>query len=155
MDWLDHQAYALDREREGVDEGGETVIPLLNGVLALKQRRDAIYRANGYDGYISDLIALNRSVKDIRHYDCRHETYLEQLPSVSVILPFHNEHFSTLMRSVYSVLNRSPPEVLKEVILVDDASTKPALKGPLEEYLRVHGLEDKVGRVGEGFLKSC
>lgn len=62
--------------------------------------------------------------------------YIERLPTVSVIFPFHNEHNSTLLRSAYSVINRSPPDVIKEVILVDDASTKPFLKQPLEDYWR-------------------
>ena len=78
---------------------------------------------NGYDAYVSDLIPLNRSVKDIRNAGCKTINYIERLPSVSVIFPFHNEHNSTLLRSVYSVIIRSPPDVLREVILVDDGST--------------------------------
>ena len=46
-----------------------------------------------------------------------------QLPNSSVIVIFHNEGWSVLLRTVHSVIDRSPPELLHEVILVDDKST--------------------------------
>lgn len=52
-----------------------------------------------------------------------------------MILPFHNEHWTTLLRSVHSIVNRSPKELLREVILADDASNKDFLKTQLEEYI--------------------
>ena len=55
---------------------------------------------------------------------CKHKKYLTKLPNVSVVIPFHNEHWSTLLRSAVSVLNRSPKHLVHEIILVDDFSTK-------------------------------
>ncbi|KHJ85359.1 glycosyltransferase, group 2 family protein [Oesophagostomum dentatum] len=104
----------------------------------------ALYKANGYNAYISDMISLNRSVRDVRHADCKNVKYNSELPSVSVIFPFHDEHNSTLLRSVYSIINRSPSKLLKEIVLVDDFSEKPFLKKPLEVFLKQNHLDNVV-----------
>lgn len=53
-------------------------------------------------------------------------------------MPYYNEHFSVLMRSVHSLINRSPPELLKEIILVDDCSQRTSLFEPLDKYIAEH-----------------
>ena len=46
------------------------------------------------------------------------------MPKASVIIIFHNEGWSTLFRTVHSVLDRSPPQLLHEIVLCDDYSHK-------------------------------
>lgn len=57
------------------------------------------------------------------HIDrCLSLKYPTKLPTASVVIIFHNEAWSTLLRTVHTVLARSPQEYLKEIILVDDHS---------------------------------
>ncbi len=55
-------------------------------------------------------------------FRCKSVEYPKDLPTASVIIVFKNERWSPVLRTVYSVLNRSPKHLLKEVILVDDQS---------------------------------
>lgn len=82
-------------------------------------------------------------------HSCALLTYARRLPTVSVVVPFFNEHFSTLLRTVYSVLNRSPAELIVEIILVDDASTRDFLKERLDRYVAEHLPKVKVVRLPE------
>ena len=66
----------------------------------------------------SDLVSLNRRLPDVRHEKCQNVQYPDRLPKTSVIIVFHNEAWSTLLRTVHSVINRSPPSLLKEILLV-------------------------------------
>lgn len=48
--------------------------------------------------------------------------YPSTLPPASVVICFFNEAFSALLRTVHSVLDRTPSYLLHEIILVDDHS---------------------------------
>uniref|UniRef100_V5H3Z4 Polypeptide N-acetylgalactosaminyltransferase n=2 Tax=Ixodes ricinus TaxID=34613 RepID=V5H3Z4_IXORI len=89
----------------------------------------------GMNVVASDHISPNRTIPDMRLQECKYWDYPTDLPTTSVVVVFHNEGLSVLMRTVHSVINRSPRQFLKEVVLVDDYSDKENLKGELETYI--------------------
>ncbi|CAG9832036.1 unnamed protein product [Diabrotica balteata] len=131
IDWHDYDRIKRDALRTGRGEQGKAEHLYSNET----DQYDALYKVNGFNAALSDKIALDRAIPDIRHPGCKAKKYLKNLPSVSVIVPFHNEHWTTLLRTAVSVINRSPPHLLKEIILVDDFSNKPFSKKPLDDYL--------------------
>ncbi|KAJ8725219.1 hypothetical protein PYW07_016177 [Mythimna separata] len=150
IDWHDYKQIEDERKRVGIGEQGKpATLPPTDADLEKE-----LYSVNGFNGALSDKIALNRSLPDIRHPACAKKTYIASLPTVSVVVPFHNEHWSTLLRTAFSVLQRSPSTLIKEVLLVDDASTKDFLKDKLDDYLaknmpkvRVVRLEKRSGLI--------
>ncbi|XP_055376391.1 polypeptide N-acetylgalactosaminyltransferase 5-like [Condylostylus longicornis] len=104
----------------------------------------------------SDMIALNRSLPDLRSEACKKKKYLEDLPKTSIIIVFRNEAWSTLLRTVWSVINRTPHRLLAEIILVDDASEYDFLGKQLEDYVENLPVPVKVLRMKErlGLIKG-
>ena len=103
-----------------------------------KKLIDAGWKENAYNTYVSDLISLHRSLPDQRDAWCKEDHRnlpISKLPSTSVIVCFHNEGWSALLRTVHSIIDRSPPRLLKQIVLVDDASTQEHLQGQLEQYI--------------------
>ncbi|CAI5445692.1 unnamed protein product [Caenorhabditis angaria] len=92
---------------------------------AQQKEADEIFPINQFNLYVSDRISVNRTIPDVRKPTCRNLTYeIDKLPNTSVIIVYHNEAYSTLMRTVWSVINRSPRSLLAEIILVDDFSNR-------------------------------
>ncbi|KAJ8352224.1 hypothetical protein SKAU_G00237000 [Synaphobranchus kaupii] len=88
-----------------------------------------------FNVYLSEQIPVDRAIPDTRPQTCSESLVHDDLPTTSVIFCFVDEVWSTLLRSVHSVLNRSPPHLLKEIILVDDFSSKDYLKDNLDVYM--------------------
>ncbi|KAF6029478.1 hypothetical protein EB796_012165 [Bugula neritina] len=82
------------------------------------------------------MISTRRRLPDYRDPGCKNKTYAEELPTTSLILIFHNGALSTLLRSVYSILDRTDPKLLKEIILVDDFSNRAGLGQELDYYVQ-------------------
>ncbi|XP_064155020.1 polypeptide N-acetylgalactosaminyltransferase 6 isoform X2 [Anguilla rostrata] len=90
-----------------------------------------------FNQFASDRISLHRSLgEDTRPPECVERKFRRcpPLPTTSVIIVFHNEAWSTLLRTVYSVLHTAPASMLTEIILVDDASTADHLQDRLEKH---------------------
>ncbi|XP_060522311.1 polypeptide N-acetylgalactosaminyltransferase 5 isoform X2 [Cylas formicarius] len=94
------------------------------------------FKLNQFNLLASDMISLNRSLPDVRLEGCKTKLYPKLLPTTSIVIVFHNEAWTTLLRTVWSVINRSPKALLKEIILVDDASEREYLGKKLENYVK-------------------
>ncbi|XP_037934221.1 N-acetylgalactosaminyltransferase 6 [Teleopsis dalmanni] len=131
-DWHDYTAMERDAQRVGIGEQGKRA---KIDDESQRELEHTMSLQNGFNALLSDSISVNRSINDIRYEGCRKKEYSAKLPTVSVIIPYFNEHFSVLMRSVHSLINRSPPELLKEIILVDDFSDREELFKELDQYV--------------------
>jgi len=100
-----------------------------------EQLKNEQFKLNQFNLLASDRIALNRSLADVRLPQCRGKIYPKKLPQTSIVIVFHNEAWSTLLRTVHSIIRTSPPQLLHEIILVDDASERDHLGKQLDEYV--------------------
>ncbi|XP_036170844.1 N-acetylgalactosaminyltransferase 7 isoform X7 [Myotis myotis] len=124
-------------EPHGVVGGpGENAKPLVLGP-ELKHAVQASIKEFGFNMVASDMISLDRSVNDLRQEECKYWHYDENLLVSSVIIVFHNEGWSTLMRTVHSVIKRTPRKYLAEIVLIDDFSNKEHLKKKLDDYIKL------------------
>ena len=53
-----------------------------------------------------------------------HLFHQQETKPKKVVVVFHNEGFTTLMRTVHSVINYSPSNLIHEIVLIDDGSTR-------------------------------
>ena len=129
----------------GAGEGGRPVILPNHQTIQAKR----LFHINQFNIMVSDKISLDRRLEDARSADCRLLHYgdhhpmlnhhlppdVSSLPTTSIVVVFHNEAWSTLLRTLHSALNTAPSGLIAEFILVDDASSRPYLGAPLEREL--------------------
>ena len=83
----------------------------------------------------SDEIEVQRIIPDSRPEACRMKSYPNDLPKVSVVIIFRDEWPSVLIRTVFSVLGNSKPDLLHEIVLVDDGSVDVTIIKQIDKYL--------------------
>ncbi|KAF6275988.1 polypeptide N-acetylgalactosaminyltransferase 11 [Rhinolophus ferrumequinum] len=87
-----------------------------------QELRDLGYQKHAFNMLISNRLGSHRDVPDTRNAACKDKTYPVDLPVASVVICFYNEALSALLRTVQSVLDRTPARLLHEILLVDDDS---------------------------------
>uniref|UniRef100_A0A8C7YUF4 Polypeptide N-acetylgalactosaminyltransferase n=1 Tax=Oryzias sinensis TaxID=183150 RepID=A0A8C7YUF4_9TELE len=123
-------------EPQGILNGpGEGAKPLILG-SEYKESVQASIKEFGFNMVASDMISMDRTISDLRNDECKYWHYDDRLLTSSVVIVFHNEGWSTLMRTVHSVIKRTPRQYLAEIVMIDDFSNKVHLKERLEEYIK-------------------
>ncbi|KAG0713843.1 Polypeptide N-acetylgalactosaminyltransferase 5 [Chionoecetes opilio] len=110
------------------------------------------FKLNQFNLLASDSISLNRSLPDVRLEGCKSKNYPPLMPTTSIVIVFHNEAWSTLLRTVWSIIQRSPRPLLQEILLVDDASERECIDYlglELEQYVKTLPVSVKVLRTVE------
>ena len=112
----------------------------IDGQIYLKKDlRDYRKGSQYFNETLSALLPLDRSTKDVRNYMCIHKQYPLKLPTTSVVFVFWNEPLSTLWRCAYTVFDNTPPELLHEIIFVDDFSDSDHITGlELQAFVDSH-----------------
>ncbi|XP_051467179.1 polypeptide N-acetylgalactosaminyltransferase 15 isoform X2 [Apus apus] len=90
---------------------------------------------HGFNQALSERLSLRRELPEVRHPLCLQQEYDSSLPTASIIICFHDEAWSTLLRTVHSIIDTAPKASLKDIILVDDLSQQGPLKSALSEYI--------------------
>lgn len=103
---------------DGPGEGGRPVI--LNDSQKIEMGKR--FKEHEFNIIASEMISLNRSLLDFRPLKCLTKRYPTLLPATSIIIVFYNEAWSTLLRTIWSIINRTPRSLVNEILLVDDGS---------------------------------
>ncbi|KAA0724455.1 Polypeptide N-acetylgalactosaminyltransferase 18 [Triplophysa tibetana] len=155
---LDSNKNRLNRFGEKpLKDGDDTADPSLSDTLFAhwghdlgpESRKVALrkFQYYGYNGYLSDRLSLDRAIPDLRPDGCRNISFPSSLPQVSIIFIFVNEALSVILRSVHSVIHRTPSHLLKEIILVDDNSNNAELRENLQRFV------EETNHQQPGFIK--
>ncbi|XP_076182047.1 polypeptide N-acetylgalactosaminyltransferase 35A isoform X2 [Ptiloglossa arizonensis] len=100
-----------------------------------QHKRDEGYKNYSFNILVSDNIDLHRELPDTRHKLCDSQKYSGKLPNASIVICFYNEHYMTLLRSLHSIIEKTPTHLLHEIILINDWSDDKALHEQIKTYV--------------------
>jgi polypeptide N-acetylgalactosaminyltransferase len=63
IDWHDYKLIEAEAKQKGIGERGKPSFLSVDD----NEKKEELYKVNGFNGLLSDRIALNRSLPDIRH----------------------------------------------------------------------------------------
>ncbi|XP_056132676.1 LOW QUALITY PROTEIN: probable polypeptide N-acetylgalactosaminyltransferase 8 [Lampris incognitus] len=111
-----------------------------------QKEAERLFQKYGYNAFLSDRLPIDREIPDTRDKRCIGRKYPEDLPSISIVLTFLDEALSIIKRAICSIIDKTPPRLLKEIILVDDHSANEDLMEKLDDLISsIH--EDRPGLV--------
>ncbi|KAH7726420.1 GLY-8 protein [Aphelenchoides avenae] len=97
-------------------------------------------RSYSFNVYVSDKIGPYRALPVMRHPKCANVTYPSTSTKASIVIIYHNEAFSVLVRMINGILKLTPEALLREIILYDDYSEKDlSIEEALRKYAKLAG----------------
>ncbi|XP_029019876.1 probable polypeptide N-acetylgalactosaminyltransferase 8 [Betta splendens] len=145
MNQLGKKKPAAQKEADVVEEGravkklypNSFLFQKWGGELSEEEQEEAekLFRRYGYNAFLSDRLPLNREIPDTRPPSCAERKYPDDLPTISVVLIYLDEALSVLKRAIRSIIDKTPAQLLKEIILVDDHSSNKDLMEALDNYI--------------------
>lgn len=127
---------------KAVNDNEMSDIGIVRSLDDLKVRNEG-YKLHGFNALISKNLDYHRIIPDTRNKLCKSTKYSDELPHASIIICFYNEQFDTLARTVHSILDRTPANLLHEIILVNDFSDNSGLYETVKLYINAN-LSSKV-----------
>jgi len=88
---------------------------------------------------------------DGRHHACRIQYNLTKMPAVSIVIPYLNENITLIRQTAGSILQNTPPELLDQILFVDDANAAENSHADelraLHPKIKVHRNEERQGLI--------
>ncbi|KAI5712845.1 hypothetical protein M8J75_011702 [Diaphorina citri] len=102
----------------------------------LHAKAQQLYQINRFNLLVSDRIPVNRTLPDVRKPKCKTKVFNEEfLPKSSIVIVFHNEAWSALLRTVHKFLKSSLDEYVAKLSVPTRVIRSPGRVGLIKARL--------------------